>query len=99
MLRVSGFTFNSMGRKFPQNYAVLRRSLPEGENRLIYGTVWCGREDSNFHGLSPTTTSTLRVYQFRHDRTQSASEAIAPAGRWAPLAARAASGKRLMQAT
>ncbi|MBX9732321.1 MAG: recombinase family protein, partial [Sphingomonas sp.] len=24
---------------------------------------WCGREDSNFHGLSPTTTSTLRVYQ------------------------------------
>ena len=31
-------------------------------------TVWCGREDSNFHGLSPTTTSTLRVYQFRHDR-------------------------------
>jgi hypothetical protein len=30
--------------------------------------AWCGREDSNFHGLSPTTTSTLRVYQFRHDR-------------------------------
>jgi hypothetical protein len=35
----------------------------------IYSMVWCGREDSNFHGLSPTTTSTLRVYQFRHDRT------------------------------
>ncbi len=32
--------------------------------------VWCGREDSNFHGLSATTTSTLRVYQFRHDRTR-----------------------------
>src|SRR5262249_31576221 len=30
---------------------------------------WCGREDSNFHGVSPTATSTLRVYQFRHDRT------------------------------
>jgi len=30
---------------------------------------WCGREDSNFHVLSDTTTSTLRVYQFRHDRT------------------------------
>ncbi len=29
---------------------------------------WCGREDSNFHGLSATATSTLRVYQFRHDR-------------------------------
>ncbi|MEA3037641.1 MAG: hypothetical protein QOE79_154, partial [Sphingomonadales bacterium] len=24
---------------------------------------------SNFHGLSATATSTLRVYQFRHDRT------------------------------
>jgi hypothetical protein len=33
-------------------------------------TVWCGQEDSNFHGLSPTTTSTLRVYQFRHGRTR-----------------------------
>ena len=30
--------------------------------------IWCGREDSNFHGVSPTATSTLRVYQFRHDR-------------------------------
>ena len=29
---------------------------------------WCGREDLNFHGFYPTTTSTLRVYQFRHDR-------------------------------
>ena len=29
---------------------------------------WCGREDSNFHGVAPTATSTLRVYQFRHDR-------------------------------
>src|SRR4051794_1527933 len=32
------------------------------------GFYWCGREDSNFHGVSPTATSTLRVYQFRHDR-------------------------------
>ena len=32
-------------------------------------TGWCGQEDSNFHGLSATTTSTLRVYQFRHGRT------------------------------
>ena len=37
--------------------------------RVIFREYWCGREDSNFHGLSPTTTSTLRVYQFRHDRT------------------------------
>ncbi len=33
---------------------------------------WCGREDSNFHGCYPTATSTLRVYQFRHDRTSEA---------------------------
>ena len=36
----------------------------------IFDRKWCGREDSNFHGLSATTTSTLRVYQFRHDRTK-----------------------------
>lgn len=34
---------------------------------MIY--IWCGQENSNFHGLSATTTSTLRVYQFRHGRT------------------------------
>jgi len=48
--------------------------LPEGKIpflmiRIPRGEEWCGREDSNFHGLSATTTSTLRVYQFRHDRT------------------------------
>src|SRR5947208_3546581 len=42
--------------------------------RVLHGSAaggwgWCGREDSNFHGVSPTATSTLRVYQFRHDRT------------------------------
>jgi hypothetical protein len=50
---------------------------------------WCGREDSNFHGLSPTTTSTLRVYQFRHDRTRekaARAEAALPSGRARPLA-------------
>ncbi len=29
---------------------------------------WCVREDLNFHGFYPITTSTLRVYQFRHER-------------------------------
>jgi len=29
---------------------------------------WCDREDSNFHILSETATSTLRVYQFHHGR-------------------------------
>ncbi len=42
---------------------------------------WCGREDSNFHGLSPTTTSTLRVYQFRHDRTRVCGVTKLPAPR------------------
>ncbi len=30
---------------------------------------WCGRRDSNSHECYLTATSTLRVYQFRHDRT------------------------------
>ena len=37
--------------------------------KSLQGLIWCGREDSNFHGCYPTATSTLRVYQFRHDRT------------------------------
>ena len=36
---------------------------------LLRKKKWCGQEDSNFHEISPTATSTLRVYQFRHDRT------------------------------
>ena len=40
-------------------------------NRIFKSVVfWCGREDSNFHSFYRTATSTLRVYQFRHDRTQ-----------------------------
>ena len=56
-------------------YEALRLLCERPASRFRSGpeirTVWCGREDSNFHGLSATTTSTLRVYQFRHDRTQS----------------------------
>src|SRR4029079_6425906 len=50
---------------------------------------WCGREDSNFHGLAATATSTLRVYQFRHDRTSGESRharTAAVTGTAAPLA-------------
>ncbi len=43
-----------------------------GEARVEIG--WCGREDSNFHGSYPTATSTLRVYQFRHDRMSKMAE-------------------------
>ena len=52
---------------------------------------WCGQEDSNFHGLSPTTTSTLRVYQFRHGRTETPPDTPA-AGRREPLAKRLPGG-------
>ncbi len=45
------------------------RLCQKHEKTLENQEFWCGREDSNFHGLSATTTSTLRVYQFRHDRT------------------------------
>ena len=58
----------SHGVKGRRTAPLSKRSAPEGENMSAWLTVWCGREDSNFHGLSPTTTSTLRVYQFRHDR-------------------------------
>jgi hypothetical protein len=33
---------------------------------------WCGRGDSNPHECYFTATSTLRVYQFRHDRRSKA---------------------------
>ena len=45
---------------------------------LILKEFWCGREDSNFHGSYPTATSTLRVYQFRHDRTRLGERLIPP---------------------
>ena len=38
---------------------------------------WCGQEDSNFQEVSPTSTSSWRVYQFRHGRIISRSQAIA----------------------
>jgi lipoyl(octanoyl) transferase len=38
---------------------------------------WCGREDSNFHPCYRTATSTLRVYQFRHDRNRRSADKFA----------------------
>ena len=46
---------------------------------------WCGREDSNFHSLTGTAPSTLRVYQFRHDRKNQLKMYLIPGfvtGRW-----------------
>ncbi|SVC56310.1 uncharacterized protein METZ01_LOCUS309164, partial [marine metagenome] len=51
------------GRPYP--YSAVQPSASPSK----YSSLWCGREDSNFHGIAPTATSTLRVYQFRHDRT------------------------------
>ena len=59
----------------PQHVDLRAEIKIEGSKpRVLHGSAiggcgWCGREDSNFHGVSPTATSTLRVYQFRHDRT------------------------------
>jgi hypothetical protein len=41
-------------------------SLRDGTTPLVFV---CGREDLNLHGITPTATSTLRVCQFRHDRS------------------------------
>ena len=49
---------------------------PAGAGRGREDVRWCGREDSNFHGVSPTSTSTLRVYQFRHDRMPATARAM-----------------------
>ena len=71
------------------------RSTERQPPDYIHWTKWCGREDSNFHGLSPTTTSTLRVYQFRHDRTrEKAAHQLwgAALGRARPLAKRTSAG-------
>ncbi len=46
---------------------VRNRWVVEDESRE--SGSWCGREDSNFHGVAPTSPSSWRVYQFRHDRT------------------------------
>lgn len=58
----------------------------------LTGERWCGREDSNFHGISPTTTSTLRVYQFRHGRTETPQRYPPAASRREPLAKGRVSG-------
>ncbi len=75
------------GRLWPAELRQLKRPPPRLTVVAVhFRTVWCGQEDSNFHGLSPTTTSTLRVYQFRHGRTSTRGKASGPSGRSAPLA-------------
>ncbi len=63
---------------FDEHFAIetarLERKVQKSEPEIMgmvpmFDRDWCGREDSNFHGLSATATSRLRVYQFRHDRT------------------------------
>ena len=61
---------NCLGSGVPARPDGLCRSHGPTFPRNVGCVGWCGREDSNFHGLSATATSTLRVYQFRHDRTR-----------------------------
>ena len=84
LLSWKGFSFQ-LNKIFPgppmhaDSIALNARAIPSGPElnqkrrsprQICRGLRnWCGREDSNFHGLSPTATSTLRVYQFRHDRS------------------------------
>ncbi len=56
------FTGRRSGREETTNQTGLRTPKTVGQKK------WCGRKDSNLHGCYPTATSTLRVYQFRHDR-------------------------------
>ena len=58
-------------RAAPLMHAQLHSDVPAALRSTLQckRDIWCGREDSNFHGFYPTATSTLRVYQFRHDRT------------------------------
>ena len=63
-----------LSKSWPSRRQVKARSAstcvsPMRRGPAAWRCKWCGREDSNFHGLSATATSTLRVYQFRHDRT------------------------------
>jgi hypothetical protein len=62
-----GPSFQRLEGIFPALKVAIRKS--KKSFNLNHLTGWCGQEDSNFHGLSATTTSTLRVYQFRHGRT------------------------------
>jgi hypothetical protein len=32
--------------------------------------IWCGRVDSNHHGIATASPSSWCVCQFRHDRTE-----------------------------
>jgi hypothetical protein len=37
---------------------------------IIYRKIWCGRVDSNHHGIATASPSSWCVCQFRHDRTE-----------------------------
>ena len=61
------------GRKITQLYweseiLVAKGQKKKGQNTCPFFMNMCGRGDSNSQVLADTTTSTLRVYQFRHLR-------------------------------
>ena len=56
----------------PSRYGIAETPIASFHEHLALwwfaGVEWCGRRDSNSHECYLTATSTLRVYQFRHDR-------------------------------
>ena len=86
-VRPTGLKFTTQALNPEKFVNVSADPPPERRPDLIIKlTDWCGREDSNFHVLSDTTTSTLRVYQFRHDRTRNNSPDGPALARPLPLA-------------
>ena len=45
-----------------------QKTLKENGGKISGGKVWCGRVDSNHHGIATASPSSWCVCQFRHDR-------------------------------
>ena len=54
--------FAPQSESFSSYHGNALSTSPNGE----FAKPWWARQDSNLHRITPTTTSTLRVYQFRH---------------------------------
>src|SRR6266481_6013113 len=47
-----------------------RRALRPRSGQILLRRIWCGRVDSNHHGIATASPSSWCVCQFRHDRTR-----------------------------
>ena len=55
----------------PYRSQLYRKAL---NDQLQRNEVWCGRVDSNHHGIATASPSSWCVCQFRHDRTAHCTE-------------------------